>query len=215
MEKCHTLLIDNHPLLLEGLRSTLSPYPDIKIIGMAHGSEDALLLAKEYKPQLVIMEVDMADGIATVKRLRKMLPNAKILIYTMHSDQRFLPELIQMGIVAHVFKSDTANVLLQAIHEVRKGQVFLSGHDPGGYLISLMRERMANPHNEDLSILSSRESEVFLLLAQGMPIRHIATALHISPKTVESHKYNLFSKLHIHSLSELIKIAIRHGLVQI
>ncbi len=215
MEKCRTLLVDNHPLLAEGLRSTLSPYPDISIIGITGNAEEALRLAKEHKPQLIIMEIDIVDGMSTAKRLRNMLPNSKLLIYTMHNDQRFLPELIQMGIAAHVFKSDPIATLLQAIQEARKDRVFLSGHDPGSHLINLMRKRMEKPHNEDLSILSTRENEVFLLLAQGMPIRHIASTLHLSPKTIESHKYNLFNKLHINSLSELIKIAIRHGLIQI
>ncbi len=215
MEKFHTLLIDNHPLLLEGLRSILSPYPDIQIIGMTKSSDEALPFAKEHKPQLVIMEIDIANGLNCVKRLKKILPDVKIIIYTSHSDQRHLPNLIQLGIAGHVVKSDPTSTLLEAIQKVRKGQVFLSGHDPGGYLIGLMRERVAKPHNEDLSTLSNRESEIFLLLAQGMPIRYIAQKLHLSPKTIESHKYNLFHKLHINSLSELIKIALRHGLIQL
>ncbi len=215
MEKCRTLLVDSHPLLMEGLHSILSPYPDIKIIGMAHNSEECLRLSKEHKPQLIIMEIDIAEGMNTAKSLRSLHPQTKLLIYTAHNDQRYLPELIQIGVAGHVAKSDPITTLLKAIDQVRKGQVFLSGHDPGGYLISLMRERIAKPHNEDLSILSNRESEVFLLLAQGIPIRHIAQSLHLSPKTVESHKYSLFNKLHISSLSELIKIAIRHGLIQI
>ncbi len=215
MEKCRTLLIDPHPLLIEGLRSLLSPYPDIKIIGDANLTQDALSLAKEHKPQLIIMEIEQQKRLSFVKSLRNLLPNARILIYTMHSDQRFLLELIQIGILGHVTKNSPITVLLQAIQIVRQGQAFLSCNDPGGHLISLMRKRIENPHPEDLTILSNREHEVFLLLADGMPIRHIAQTLHLSPKTIESHKYNIFHKLHITSLSELIKIALRHGLVQI
>ncbi len=215
MEKCRTLLIDPHPLLIEGLCSLLSPYPDIKIIGHAHLSQEALSIAKEHKPQLIIMEVERQKSVTLVKLLRNLLPSTRILIYTMHADQRFLLELIQVGVLGHVTKNSPTSVILQAIQTVRQGQAFLSCNDPGGHLISLMRKRIKNPHPENLSILSSREHEIFLLLAEGMPIRHIAQSLHLSPKTIESHKYNIFHKLHINSLSELIKIALRHGLMQI
>ncbi len=215
MEKCRTLLIDNHPLLLEGLQSILSPYPDIKIIGTADSSQDALKLVHEHKPQLIIMEVALPAHLSLVKTLRAQIPNAKVLVYTMHTDQRFLIELIQMGIIGHVTKNESSAIFLQAIQKVRNGQAFLSSSDPGGHLIGLMRANIAKPYLEDLSSLSDREHEVFLQLAEGIPIRHIATKLHLSPKTIESHKYNIFHKLHISSLSELIKIAIRHGLVQI
>ncbi len=215
MEKCRTLLIDKHPLLLEGLQSILSPYPDIKIIGVTPSGQEALKLAHEHKPHLIIMEVEKSSRLALVKLLRNQLSSAKILIYTMHTDQRFLIELIQMGIMGHVTKEALPAILLQAIHNVRNGQAYLSSSDPGGYLIALMRKHLSKPYLEDLSNLSSREHEVFLQLAEGVPIRYIATKLHLSPKTIESHKYNIFNKLHITSQSDLIKIAIRHGLIQI
>ncbi len=215
MNKCNTLLVDDHPLLLEGLRSILSPYPDIRIIGSSSANAEALKLANEYKPDLVVMEVERSQDLNFVKQLRNIIPTAKLLIYTAHTDQRFLLELIQIGIMGHVVKSAPTSTLLQAIQEIRQGHVFLSTNDPGGHLIALMRKRMLKPHNEDLNTLSERENEIFILLAEGTPIRQIAQNLHLSPKTIESHKYNIFQKLHINSLSELIKIALRHGRIQI
>ncbi len=110
---------------------------------------------------------------------------------------------------------ERAEVLREAVQKVRKSHVFLSSPDPGGVFVKLMQQRLRSPMDMDINSLSAREKEVFLRLADGQSIRHMAAALHISHKTVESHKYNIFTKLHIHSVSELTKIAIRLGLVHI
>ncbi len=217
MEKCHILLLDEHPLLMEGVRHLLSPHPDMRIVGMAASIADAQNILRESHVHLVIMETLLRDsvGVEAVRCVRDMCPTAKIIIYTRHTDQRFLLELIHLGIYAHVTKNETAKVLLQAVQHVRQGYVFLSSADYGGTFVKSMQQRLQSSVHASIDTLSPREKEVFLLLADGKSIQDMAKVLHISPKTVESHKYNIFTKLHIHSVSEITKIAIRLGLVHI
>lgn len=216
METCRILLVDDHKLLMEGVRSLLAPHADMRVVGMAADGEEALRLAALYTPHIVIMDLSMPgmNGVEAARALRSLCA-ARIIIYTMHGDQRFLLELIQAGIAGHVLKGDPPSTLLRAVEAVRGGQVFFSGADPGGQLVALMREKAGQAHDDGVESLSPREKEIFRLLADGQPIRHIAESLHISPKTVESHKYNLLTKLGVSSLSELTKLAIRHGLVQV
>ena len=217
METCRILLVDDHTLLMEGVRSLLAPHDHIRVVGMASGGEEALRLAALYTPHLVIMDLSMPgmNGVEATRAVRGVCPDARVIIYTMHEDQRFLLELIQAGISGHVLKGDPPSTLLRAVEEVRKGGVFFSGHDPGGQLAGLLREKAGQPVDDGVDALSPREKEIFRLLADGQSVRHIAEALYISPKTVESHRYNLLTKLGVSSLSELTKIAIRRGLVQI
>lgn len=217
MDTCRILLVDDHKLLMEGIRSLLSPYPDIRVVGMATSGEEAVNLAAAFAPHVVIMDVSMPGmgGVEATKALRSVNPTVRVIIYTMHTDQRFLLELVQAGIVGHVCKSDPPGLLLRAVEAVRAGQVFFSGADPGGQLAGMMRDKAGKNADDGVSTLSPREKEVFRLLADGQSIRAIADSLHISPKTVETHKYNLLAKLRANSLSELIKIAIRHGLASV
>lgn len=216
METCRILLVDDHKLLMEGVRSLLAPHPDIRVVGMAADGEEALRLAALHAPHVVIMDLSMPgmNGVEAARALRGICA-ARIIIYTMHGDQRFLLELIQAGIAGHVLKGDPPSTLLRAVEEVRRGQIFFSGADPGGQLAALMRERAGSGMDDGVDSLSPREKEIFRLLADGQSIRHIADTLHISHKTVENHKYNLLTKLGVSSLSELTKLAIRHGLVQV
>ncbi len=217
MKSCRILLVDDHVLLMEGVRSFLATHRDLRVIGMASNGKEAINLTALHNPHIIILDISMPDmhGIEIAKAVRAVCPQTKILIYTMHTDQRFLLELIQLGIMGHVTKGEPSSVLLHAIQALRKGQVFLSSNDHSGNLHTLMREKAASPPDVNITTLSPREKEVFHLLADGQSIRYIAEFLHISPKTVENHKYNLLCKLQVNSLSALTKIAIRHGFVHI
>ncbi len=224
---------------MEGVRSLLSPFPDIHVVGMTTSVASALALVAKHKPHLVIMDTvvyheeqeanssvicamthhnttsSIGTISSTIKSIQAHSQHTQILIYTSFDDGRHLSDLILCGIRGHVAKAHDPKHLLQAIQKIRHGSVYLSASDPSGIFIAHMRTSHAVQPQRDLEILSMREKEVFLLLANGASIRAIAGQLHISPKTVESHKYNVFNKLNIDSLSQLTKIAIRHGLVQI
>ena len=218
-EICRILLVDDHKLLMEGIRSLLAPYPHLRVAGMAQDGSEAVSLAAALAPHSVIMDLTMPgmNGVEASRAVLQVRPAARILIYTGHKDQRFLPELIELGIMGHVCKSEAPGVLLQAIESLRRGEVFLTCPDPGGCLAAMLQSRLAARSTDapDISILSPREKEIFRRLADGQSIKDIARHLYISPKTVESHKYNLLTKLKAASVGDLVKIAIRHGLLRV
>lgn len=202
---------------MEGVRSLLSPYPDIRVVGMAANGDEAVSLAAAHTPHVAIMDISMPgmNGVDATRAVRDVCPGIRVIIYTMHTDQRFLLELLQAGIAGHVLKSDPPATLLRALETVRRGEVFFSGPDPRGRLAAMMRDAALSPRDDRIDALSPREKQIFRLLADGTSVRDIAETLHISPKTVETHKYNLLTKLRVSSLSELTKLAIRYGLVSV
>ena len=131
---CRILLVDDHKLLMEGIRSLLAPHSHLRVAGMAPDGKEAVGLAATLSPDLVIMDISMPgmNGVEASRAILQIRPETRILIYTGHEDQRHLLELIQLGIMGHVCKSDPPSVLLQAIDAVRQGEVFLSCADPGG-----------------------------------------------------------------------------------
>lgn len=214
---CRVLLVDDHKLLMEGVRSLLAPHAHLRVAGMAQSGGEAVALAASLAPQIVIMDLGM-NGVDASRAVLQVQPQTRILIYTGHEDQRFLPELIDLGIMGHVRKSEPPGVLLKAIESLRRGEIFLTCPDPGGCLADLLRRRRDAAEQGgagDLSALSPREKEIFRLLADGKSVKNIALDLCISPKTVETHKYNLLTKLQAGSVGDLVKIAIRHGLVRV
>lgn len=222
-EICRILLADDHKLLMEGIRSLLAPYAHLRVAGMALSGGEAVSLAASLAPQMVIMDLGMPgmNGVDASRAVLQVQPQTRILIYTGHEDQRFLPELIDIGIMGHVRKSEPPGVLLKAIESLRRDEIFLSCPDPGGCLAALLQQRRLAAgrtgwrNGGDLNALSPREKEIFRLLADGRSVKGIAQDLCISPKTVETHKYNLLTKLQAGSVGDLVKIAIRHGLVRL
>ena len=140
---CRILLVDDHKLLMEGIRSLLAPHSHLRVAGMAPDGKEAVGLAATLSPDLVIMDISMPgmNGVEASRAILQIRPETRILIYTGHEDQRHLLELIQLGIMGHVCKSDPPSVLLQAIDAVRQGEVFLSCADPGGCMAALRRSR--------------------------------------------------------------------------
>ena len=141
---CRILLVDDHKLLMEGIRSLLAPHSHLRV---APDGKEAVGLAATLSPDLVIMDISMPgmNGVEASRAILQIRPETRILIYTGHEDQRHLLELIQLGIMGHVCKSDPPSVLLQAIDAVRQGEVFLSCADPGGCMAALMRQNRPRP----------------------------------------------------------------------
>ena len=215
------MLVDDQIILAEGIKSVLETSGDIQVCGIAADGSQALNLAQKANPDVILMDIRMPgmNGVEASRAILQIRPETRILIYTGHEDQRHLLELIQLGIMGHVCKSDPPSVLLQAIDAVRQGEVFLSCADPGGCMAALMRQNRQRlspaEGGPDIGMLSPREKEIFRLLADGYSVRQIGDALNISPKTVETHKYSVLTKLRASSINELTKMAIRLGLVSL
>lgn len=216
MDTCRILLADDHRVVTEGIRSLLAQRPDLCVVGEARDGQEAVDMAVALQPHIVIMDISMPrlSGVEAAQLMADRCPNTRIIIYTMHSDQRFILELFRSGIAGLVLKEDDPQELVRAVDCVRGGGVTYGRNDPRHMLAELRQSTADASESERINALSPREKEVFRLLADGLSVKNIAATLHISPKTVETHKYNILEKLDMSTQADLTKLAIRHGLIE-
>ncbi len=215
--KTRILIVDDHDVVLEGVKAALTRYDDMEVVGTASDGRDALHKVDSLKPQVVIMDVAMPhfNGIEATFQLKKAHPQVKVIIFTMHSYREFLVHLMKAGISAYVLKNSPLADLYLAIQVVKRGGTYFSENAPEFLADHVEQMLEKKEQREPFELLSLREREVFQLLAEGLPIKNVATSLCISPKTVETHKYHIMEKLQIRSMTEWTKEAIRRGIVQI
>lgn len=206
------VLADDHAILREGVRLVLSSQPDIVVVGEAANGHEALTLAHQLQPDVIVMDIAMPDinGLEATRRLQQELPTIKVVVLTMHADQEYVTQVIQAGAVAYVLKQSAAQELVQALRAVRAGEAYLNPVATQA-LIGDYRRRVGEHGAADG--LTPREREVLALVARGASNRGIALELNISVKTVEAHRSNLMAKLDMHDRTELVRYAIRTGLV--
>jgi DNA-binding NarL/FixJ family response regulator len=217
MSKTKILIADDHRVVIEGIKSALQEHPEFKVAGEAVDGLEAVEFAKSLEPNIVIMDISMPNlsGIEATRQIKGLNPGIQILIYTMHSDKEFVIDLFKAGISAYVLKDDPLSDLILALKAVEGGGTYFSTMAPT--LLARHMEEMEEKSTSKNSFdtLSQREVEVFQLLAEGKRIKEIAKQLFISPKTVESHKYNIMEKLQAASVIDLTKIAIRKNLIKV
>ena len=217
MHRTKILIADDHRVVIEGIKSALQEHPEFEVVGEAVDGLEAVEFAKSLEPNIVIMDISMPNlsGIEATRQIKALNPGNQIVIYTMHSDKEFVIDLFKAGISAYVLKDDPLSDLILALKAVEGGGTYFSTMAPTVLLrhIKEMEEKTASKNSFDT--LSQRELEVFQLLAEGKRIKEIANQLFISPKTVESHKYNIMEKLQATSVVDLTKIAIRKNLIKV
>lgn len=207
------LLVDDHKILREGLRTLLEQEDDIHIIGEADNGRASVKLASELAPDLVIMDLAMPDlnGIDATRRITEADPNARVLALSMHSDGRYVRGMLQAGARGYILKDCAAEELTRAIRTVMAGQLYVSPGVTGTLVKDYIRRSSASEHDE-IAALTHREREVLQMLAEGGSTAHIAAELHLSVKTVETHRKRIMDKLGLRSIAELTKYAIREGI---
>jgi DNA-binding NarL/FixJ family response regulator len=210
------LLADDHKIVRDGLRVLIERCHDMQVIAEAEDGRKALQLARKHKPDVVIMDISMPDlnGIDATRQILEEVPGTKVIALSMHSDKQFVDGMLRAGAVGYLLKDCAADELIQCIRIVLSGRICLS---PGitGFLVNEYlhptRDEVLAPRTE----LSVREREVLQLIAEGRSTKDIANSLHISIKTVETHRKNIMEKANLHSVAELTKYAIRHGLTSV
>jgi len=217
MPATNILIADDHRVVIEGIKSALQEHPEFEVVGEAVDGLEAVEFAKSLKPNIVIMDISMPNlsGIEATRQIKALNPGNQIVIYTMHSDKEFVIDLFKAGISAYVLKDDPLSDLILALKAVEGGGTYFSTMAPTilARHMEEMEEKTTSKNSFDT--LSQREIEVFQLLAEGKRIKEIAKHLFISPKTVESHKYNIMEKLQAASVIDLTKIAIRKNLIKV
>jgi DNA-binding NarL/FixJ family response regulator len=213
------LLADDHRILREGLRSLLAQQADLSVVGEASGGEEVIAMARQLRPDLVIMDVVMPDldGVAATRIIHEELPATKVIALSMHSDRRFVSEMLRAGAVGYLVKDSAFEELHLAVRTVMEDRPYLSASITGTLVEDFVRQASARQHAplSPIHLLTAREQEVLRLLADGKRVKEIAHLLNISTKTVESHRQNVMDKLEIHSTIELTRYALREGLTAI
>lgn len=209
------ILADDHSIMLEGLKALLEREPDIEIVGLAQTGRQAVKLAASLKPDLVIMDVSMPDlnGIEATRQILAQDPGMKVVALTIHSDARYAMEIIKAGAKGYILKQCAYEEIKRAIRSVVQGDAYLSPGITGSLLGTLSGQVQPCPVGAFTS-LSPREREVLQLLAEGKTSRNTAILLHISVKTVDTHKMHIMQKLGLGSFADLVRYAIREGLVE-
>ncbi len=217
------LIVDDHWVVVEGLKNALDTEPDFVVAGTASDGREAVEKARALRPDIVVMDISMPrlNGVEAVSEIRKFNQGIKFIIFTMYSDREYVIPLFRLGISAYVLKEGALSDLILALKSVSNE----------GTYFSPPVQRIVRDHMEELEVaehvktarevgdglvkLSVREKEVFPLLADGMSTKQIGKRLYISPKTVESHKYNIMDKLGVSSLAALTKLAIKKKLIEL
>ena len=207
------LLSDDHQIMREGLRSLLEKEADMEVIAEAEDGRSTVELARKLRPQVVVMDITMPDlnGIEATRQITKEVPDVKVLALSIHSDRRFVMEMLRAGATGYLIKDCASEELVSAIRSVLRNQTYL-----GPSIADIVRRdylrQVPKADTSISSILTAREREVLQLMAEGKTTKHIASCLDVSVKTIETHRQHIMAKLNLHSLAELTKYAIREGL---
>ncbi|HHY26306.1 MAG TPA: response regulator transcription factor [Desulfitobacterium dehalogenans] len=205
-------LADDHSVLRSGLKMILNSQKDMVVIGEADSGSAAIAKVKEINPDIILLDISMPDmsGLEALEKLTK-LSSAKILMLTMHADEKYLQEALKAGASGYVLKQAADAELLQAIRDVARGEIYLDSSLAQNLVKSMYSPRKEN--NGSASNLTEREKEVLRYIALGYTNKEIGESLLVSVKTVETHKARIMEKIQCQKRSELVRYAINHGYI--
>ncbi len=218
--KIRVLLADDHTILRQGIRALLQTQPDMEVVGEAVNGREALEMARLLKPLVTLMDISMPEmnGLEATRLIKQELPAIQIVILTMHDNEEYLLKILQAGATGYVLKQAADRELIEAVRAASRGDTYLYPRI-ARHLVSdyLRRVQAALPNEKDATYesLTAREREILQLIAEGHTNKEIAELLTLSIKTVENHRYSLMHKLNAHDRGEVIKYAIRMGLIQL
>lgn len=208
------VIAEDHTIVRQGIRALLSASPELRVIGEAKDGIEALRLVENLEPDILVVDLMMPalGGLEVTRRVKQMKSKTKVVILSMHEDEAYVVESLTYGAMGYVLKDSTADELVAAVREVAAGKRYLSQRLSVQSLAAFMESRRKAPQ-EPFDLLTSREREVIQLAAEGRTNAEIADRLVISPRTVEIHRANAMKKLGLHSQTDLIRFAIRRGIV--
>lgn len=217
MSKIKLLMVDDHEIVRAGLRMLLQAQPDIEIVGEVSNGRDAITKTKELAPDIVLMDISLPDldGFEATRQIKRTSPNVAILALTMHESEEYFFKMLNAGASGYVPKKAAPTDLVAAIRTVYEGGVFLYPSVAKALVHDFLGRVNEGSERASFDGLSEREQEVLRWIADGLTNQEIGDKLTISVKTVERHRANIMAKLNLHSRTELVKYAIRKGLIEV
>jgi two-component system response regulator NreC len=217
MQKIKVLIVDDHTLVRDGIRALLALVADVRVVGEAANGKEALEKVKELAPDVVLMDLAMPimSGLESTRRIRKRFPGIKVLALTQYEDREYIIPTIEAGARGFVSKTAAFTELASAIQAVYQGESFLSPIAAAAVVEECQQKVSTEGETDSYQNLTDREREMLKLVAEGYTAREIADMLVISLRTVETHKTNLMKKLNIRNKADLIRFAIRKGIITV
>ena len=217
MKRISVLLVEDHTIVRQGLRLLIEIAGDIEIVGEAKTGREAVRMTKELRPQVIVMDIAMPlmNGLEATRQILKAFPEAKVLILSAHSDAEYVEQVMKAGARGYLIKQSSGDVLAQAVRELHKGQTYFTPS-----IAKRLKEEyqksadVSRLHKRSNMELTSRETELLQLIAEGHVNKQIASELGISIKTVEKHRQHLMEKLNIHDIAGLTRFAIGTGIIE-
>lgn len=210
------LLVDDHKITRDGLRSMFEKLPDMEVVGEAESGRKAVKLTRELKPDIIIMDISMPDlnGIDATQQILVESPKIKVIALSMYSDRRYIIGMLKAGVSGYLLKSCAFDELANAVNTVVKNQSYISPQIADTVMLDYTRN-LTIDDTSTVSALTPREREVLQLIAEGLTSTKIASRLFVSEKTVSTHRRQIMEKLNIYSVAELTKYALREGLTSL
>jgi two-component system response regulator NreC len=214
--KIRILLADDHTILRAGLKMMLNAQPDMEVVGEAQDGRQSIHEAQRLQPDIVLMDITMPDmnGIEATKQIKRLLPDIKVLILTMHEHDEYVFQALRAGASGYMLKEAADTDLISALRVIQSGQFYLSPTAQSVMVGDYLQRVRTGEEKDSYSSLTEREREILKLVAEGHTNNQIAERLVISPKTVDTHRTHIMDKLNLHSRAELVKYAMRRGLLE-
>ena len=215
MNKIRVLIADDHAIVREGLRQLLNGQRDMEVAGEAEDGRQALEKVKSLHPDVILLDIAMPhlSGLEVISLIREAAPETQVVVLSMHSKETYVQQVLSSGALGYVLKASPSTDILEAIRMAHRNEYFLSSRLKAEVIGKYLKTKRSAPALRGYDLLTEREQQVFRLVAQGHSTSRIADILCVSPKTVEKHRTSLMNKLGVHDRLELLKYAIKIGIV--
>lgn len=217
MKTVRILIVDDHDLMRRGIKALLQSHAGWEVVGEAHTGREAVTKAEELKPDVVILDISMPDlnGIEAARRIRKSSPNTEVLILSVHYSDQLIRDILEAGVRGYIVKSDSDRDLVIAVETLANHKPFFTPRATEVILSNFNGARPSNDLPESVrDRLTSREREIVQLLAEGKSSKEVASSLGISVKTAETHRANIMRKLQLHTVTDLVRYAVRNQIIE-
>ena len=215
MDPINILIADDHAIVRSGVRQLLTLQNDMTIVGEANDGKAALKLVKQLKPDVVLLDIAMPglNGLETIGLMRETVPQTRVVILSMHAKESYVHQALSAGALGYVLKASPSSDILNAVRAAHRDEYFLSSKIRAGVIDAYLKSRKHTPTVRGYDLLSEREQQVFRMVVEGKTTKDIAEFLCISTKTIEKHRGSISNKLGVHGRLELLKYAIKIGVV--